>query len=207
MLMGRLQNFHILVFFGHFAEYLVEIGGLVLSLEQHRIYFPTEKPFSHPFVRSVRNEDGSMVVLVDSFQSRSRIHTVSDYRVIGVLLVPDISHDGRSGIDSYPGPNPGQSCFGHGMGERIEIPSHPERSSRRENGVLGIVERSSPKGHYGVSYVFVDGSLLLDDAKVEGVEYPVQRAYERLGFQCLGNARKPLYIAKQYGYVTLFGLD
>ncbi len=69
--------------------------------------------------------------------------------------------------------------------------------------VIGILQRCSPKGHDGITDIFVYGSFLSKNATVERMEYAIERLDEFGRLQCLGETGKTFNVAKQYGYLLL----
>ncbi len=94
-------------------KYLVEIRWFLLSLQKDRIDFPAKEIVFYLSVRVVRNQDARMVILVYSFQAGCGIHAVSDNRVIGEMLVPDIPNGSFSGIYPDSGPDLRQTFAHH----------------------------------------------------------------------------------------------
>lgn len=69
--------------------------------------------------------------------------------------------------------------------------------------MIGILQRRSPKGHDGITDIFVYGSFLGKNTVVERMEYAIERFNEFGRLQCLGETGKTFYVTKQYGYFLL----
>ena len=186
----------------------VQRDRLRFSLDANEIEFAeNEKRIFHGRVGRIAQENVRGIFLVQSFESRRKIHGIAQRRVSVPQARAHVAHrrDARAKphADVEHGPAFGFPFFLH----FLEARDHVERRMATIGRVVPVFKRRAPECHHRIADILIERTVVAEDDPRHVRQIFVEQRGKFLRVQFFRNAGEPAHVAEHHGDFRLARLQ